>query len=153
MINSYQPLSAVENDIFRNMFKALNNKAPVIGVDKIRNLISNKYYDTMLVITKILKEKDVALTTDAWTSISKEGYVTATVHFIEPQTWTLHHFSLGILKTDGSSTAVDAVRYAEGHMKNFNVTYLQLTCVVTDTEPIMIAVGRLFKEKSNEAVL
>ena len=65
MINSYQPLFAVENDSFRNMFKALNSKAPVIGEDKIQNLISNKYYDTMLVITKILKGKDVALTTDA----------------------------------------------------------------------------------------
>ena len=70
----------------------------------------------MLVITKILKGKDVALTTDAWTSISKEGYVTATVHFVEPQTWKLHTFSLGIFKKDGNSTAVDGVRYAESHM-------------------------------------
>ena len=41
MINSYQPISAVENDSFRKMVKALNNKAPVIGEDKIRTLISN----------------------------------------------------------------------------------------------------------------
>jgi len=151
MIDSYQPLSAVEKDSFRAMVNCLNKKAPVIGFDKIRTLMSNKYFDTMHAVTKILKGKDVALTTDAWTSIAKEGYVTCTLHFIEPKTWTLHHFSLGIFKKDGNSTAVDVVRYAEGHMQNFNVMYDQLTCVVTDTESTMIAAGRIFKEKSSEA--
>ena len=151
MINSYQPLSVVQSDAFRSMVRALNNKAPVIGEDKIRTLISNKYYDTMHAIIKILEGKDVALTTDAWTSISKEGYVTATIHFIEPQTWKLHNFSLGIFKKDGNSTAVDVVCYAESHMHNFNLTYSQLTCVVTDTEATMVAAGHLFKEKSNKA--
>jgi len=151
MIDSYQPLSAVEKDSFRAMVNCLNKKAPVIGFDKIRTLMSNKYFDTMHAVTKILKGKDVALTTDAWTSIAKEGYVTCTLHFIEPKTWTLHHFSLGIFKKDGNSTAVDVVRYAEAHMQYFNVTYNQLTCVVTDTESTMIAAGRIFKEKSSEA--
>ena len=151
MIDSYQPLSAVEKDSFRAMVHCLNRKAPVIGYDKIRTLLSNKYFDTMHAVTKILKGKDIALTTDAWTSIAKEGYVTCTVHFIEPKTWTLHHFSLGIFKKDGNSTAVDVVRYSEGHMQTFDVTYRQLTCVVTDTESTMIAAGRIFKEKSSEA--
>ncbi len=151
MVNSYQPLSVVQSDAFRNMVKALNNKAPVIGEDKIRTLISNKYYDTMHAIIKILKGKNVVLTTDAWTSISKEGYATATIHFIEPQTWKLHNLSLGIFKNDGNSTAVDVVHYAESHIQNFNLTYSQLTCVITDTESTMVAAGCLFKEESNEA--
>jgi hypothetical protein len=95
--------------------------------------------------------QDVALTTDAWTSIAKEGYVTCTIHFIKPKTFSLHHFSLGIFKKDGRSTAVNVVCYAEGHMQNFNVMYCQLTRVVTDTESTMIAAGRTFKEKSSEA--
>jgi hypothetical protein len=35
-------------------------------------------------------------------------------------------------------------------MKKFNLSYRELTCVVTDTESTMIAAGRLFKEKSFE---
>jgi len=85
----------------------LNKKAPVIGEDKIRSLMSMKYFETMQSITKIVKGKDVALTTDAWTSIAKGGYVTCTLHFIEPLTWALHDFSLGIFKKDGTSTAID----------------------------------------------
>jgi len=151
MIDSYQPLSAVEKDSFRAMVYCLNRKAPVIGYDKIRTLLSNKYFDTMHAVTKILKGKDIALTTDAWTSIAKEGYVTCTVHFIEPKTWMLHHFSMGIFKKDSNSSAVDVVHYSEGHMQSFDVTYRQLTCVVTDTKSTMIAAGRIFKEKSSEA--
>ena len=62
----------------------------------------------------------------------------------------MHYFSLGIFKKDGTSTANDVVRYAEEHMKKFNVSYPQLTCIVPDTEATMIAAGHLFKEQSTE---
>jgi hypothetical protein len=63
----------------------------------------------------------------------------------------LHDFSLGIFKKDGTSTAVDVVHYAEDQMKKFNLSYPQLTCIVTDTESTMIAAGCLFMDKSVEA--
>ena len=98
MIDSYQPLYAVQKDSFRKLSHSLNRKAPVIGEDKVRSLLSMKYFETQQDISKILKGKNVALTTDAWTSIAKEGFVTCTMHFIEPLTWSLHSFSLGIIK-------------------------------------------------------
>jgi hypothetical protein len=150
MIDTYQPLSTVQQDSFRDMLASLNKKAPIVGHDKIRTLMSTKYYDSVNTITGILKNKSVSLTTDAWTSIAKEGFVTCTMHFIEQKTWTLHHFALGIFKKDGTSTAPEVVRYAEQHMANFGVAYSQLTCVVTDTESTMVAAGRLFKQKSLE---
>jgi len=151
IIDAYQPLATVQRDSFRKYVHSLNKKALVIGEDKIRSMLSTKYFDTQQQITNILKGKSVSLTTDAWTSIAKEGYVTCTLHFIEPLTWTIHYFSMGIFKKDGTSTAVDVVRYAEEHMTKFNITYPQLTCIVTDTEATMIAVSRLFKGKSTEA--
>jgi len=151
IIDAYQPLATVQRDSFRKYVHSLNKKALVIGEDKIRSMLSTKYFDTQQQITNILKGKSVSLTTDAWTSIAKEGYITCTLHFIEPLTWTLHYFSMGIFKKDGTSTAVDVVRYAEEHMTKFNITYPQLTCIVTDTEATMIAVSRLFKGKSTEA--
>jgi hypothetical protein len=36
--STFQPLSIVENDSFRNMIASLNKKAPIIGKDKIRSL-------------------------------------------------------------------------------------------------------------------
>jgi hypothetical protein len=63
----------------------------------------------------------------------------------------LHDFSLGIFKKEGTSTAIDVVRYAEEQLQKFNVSFPQLTCIVTDTESTMIAAGCLFKEKSVDA--
>lgn len=60
--------------------------------------MSMKYFETLQSISQIVQGKDVSLTTYAWTSIAKEGYVTYTLPFIEPLTWMLHDFSLGVLK-------------------------------------------------------
>ncbi len=67
----------------------------VNGENRIQSMMPMKYFETQQAITEILKGKNVALKTDAWTSIAKVGYVTCTIHFIEPMTWTLHDFSLG----------------------------------------------------------
>jgi hypothetical protein len=151
IVQTYQALNVIEHPLFREMLLTLNKKTPLISHAKIRSLLSAKYYDVMVSIKKILKMNQVSLTTDAWTSITKDGYVTCTIHFIEPNSWTLHCFSLGIFKKDGTSTANDVVGYTEAVLKTFEVTYDQLTCVVTDTESTMVAAGRLFKEKSYEA--
>jgi hypothetical protein len=151
IVQTYQPLSVIEHPSFREMLLKLNNKSPLISHAKIHSLLSAKYYDVMASMKKILKMNQISLTTDAWTSITKDGYVTCTIHFIEPNSWTLHCFSLGIFKKDGASTAIDVVRYAEAVLETFEVTYDQLTCVVTDTEATMVAAGRLFKENSYEA--
>jgi len=46
--------------------------------------MSNQYFETMQSLGGVLKIKDVPLATDSWTSITKEGYVTFMVHFVEP---------------------------------------------------------------------
>jgi hypothetical protein len=81
---------------------------------------------------------------------TKVGYVTCTIHFIKPITWTLHNFSLGIFKKNGTSTAVDVVHCIEEHMKTCNLSYHSLTCIVTNIDSMTIAAGHLFKEKSFE---
>jgi hypothetical protein len=53
-----------------------------------------KHFKTMQSVLICVKGNDVSLTTDAWTSIAKEGYVTCAMHFIEPLTWMLHDFFL-----------------------------------------------------------
>jgi hypothetical protein len=65
-----------------------------------------------------------------------------------PPNLVLHHFSLGIFKKDGASTARDVVRYVEEHMTNFSVMYPQLICMVSDTESTMIAAGCMFKDNA-----
>ena len=51
MIDSYQPLSAIQKDSFRKLTHCLNKKAPIIGEDKVRSLLSMKCFETQQDIT------------------------------------------------------------------------------------------------------
>jgi hypothetical protein len=91
------------------------------------------------------------MTTDAWTSITKTGYVTCTIHFIDQDTWKLHSMVLGLYEKTGRSRAQDCVGYAEQQMDDYGLPYSNMTAVVTDTEATMVAAGRLFVEHSRNA--
>ncbi len=95
------------------------------------------------------KRKNFVLTTDAWTSIAKTGYVTCTVHFINRDTWVLHSMVLGLFEKTGWSRAIDCVEYAERQMVLYNLYYSCMTAVVTDTEATVIAAGRLLIDHSH----
>lgn len=155
IVLTYQPLRMVESLLFRDMIACINSEAPLVSYGEICSMISSKYYDTLHSIKGILKGQQVALSTDAWNLLTEDGYVqgyvTCTLHFIEPRSWTIHHFSLGVFKNDPSYSSSDMVRNVEQHLEKFGISYQQLTCVVTDTESTMIAAGRLFKEKSIQA--
>ncbi len=97
-----------------------------------------------------LKKRHFALTTDAWTSLAKTGYVTCTTHFIDRETWKLHSLVLGLYEKTGRSRAIDCVEYAEHQMEAFHLHYSYMTYVVTDTEATMVAAGRKFIERSEE---
>jgi hypothetical protein len=91
------------------------------------------------------------MTTDAWASNAKVGYVTCTVHFIDQETWKLHSIILGLYEKTGCSRAQDCVQYAEKQMNNYQLPYSKMTAVVTDTEATMVAAGRLFVEHNQTA--
>ena len=48
-----------------------------------------------------------------------------------------------------TSTALQFVSDCETRLAEFGISYENLICIVTDTEPTMIKAGRLFKENSN----
>ncbi len=90
------------------------------------------------------------MTTDAWTSITKAGYVTCTIHFIDQDTWKLHSMVLRLYEKTGHSRAQDCVGYAEKQMDDYGLPYSHMTAVVTD-KATMVAAGRLFVEHSCNA--
>jgi hypothetical protein len=134
MIKTYQPLSVTECSEFRNMCESLNKRCPILGHDKIGRMVSHEYHTIQQKLIVAFKRRHFALTTDAWMSIAKTGYVTCTAHFIDRDTWMLHSLVLGLYEKTGCSRAVDFVEYAEQQMEAFNLHYYYMTCVVTDTE-------------------
>ena len=91
-----------------------------------------------------MKGAHVSITTDAWTSCNDVTYITCTAHFVHPVTWVLHHMPLKIFKKFGTSQAEDVVRYVNNILAGFNISYSDLTCIVTDTEATMVKAARIF---------
>jgi len=148
VIKTYQPLTACEEESFRQYSQSLNLKAPVIGREKLRTLLSKEAADVRGDIKKSLKGLYFASTTDSWTAINNTSYSTCTVHFIDKRTWILHRFALGIFKKTGTSKAEDVVSYCEGIWRSVDLDYKYCSAVVTDTEATMCKAGRLFISNS-----
>jgi hypothetical protein len=97
----------------------------------VQQLIFSEYHATQVKIKLLLK---FAFTVDVWTSNAQMGYIACTVHFDEPLSWELHHFTLGLDKKDG-----EVVEYAEYQMTAFDIGYASLTSIVSDTEATKVA--------------
>jgi hypothetical protein len=144
MVKKYMPLDLTECNEFQEMCRSLNKRSPVLGRDRNGRLLKEEFHVCHQKLVRILKGKYFSLTTDAWTSIAKTGYVTCTAHFIDKDTWVLHNIVLGLYEKTGRSRAVDCVQYVENQMELYNLHYSCMTSVVTDTEATMVAAGRLF---------
>jgi hypothetical protein len=101
MIKTYQPLCAVENEEFRDMCRSISKKCPIMGISKITCLLKIEIHAIKAKLIAVFKGKHFAMTTDAWTSITKTGYVTCTIHFINQDTWKLHSMVLGLYEKTG----------------------------------------------------
>ncbi len=143
----YQPLCAMENEECWSISK----KCPIMGVSKITRLLKIEFHAIKAKLIAVFKGKHFAMTMDAWTSITKTGYVTCTIHFIDQDTRKLHSMVLGLYEKTGCSRAQDCVGYAEQQMDDYGLPYRNMTAVVTDTEATMVAAGRLFVEHSHNA--
>jgi hypothetical protein len=106
--DTHQPSQVCEYPLFREMCQSLNSKALTIGVSKLQNMLSMEAGLIIVKVKSILKERrTVSITTDAWTSCDKKTYITCSAHcwWIQPKTWSIHHFSLGIFQKMGTSQA------------------------------------------------
>jgi len=150
VIDTYQPISSCEYASFRKMCFSLNGKAPVMGREKVRILLNREAATVRLQMKDVLAGRFWSGTTDCWTSCNNVTFVACTAHFVDPDSWTLLHFPLGIFEKKGRSKAEDVVRHVEHVWNLFDLHYTSLVCLVTDTEATMIKAGRIFIANSTE---
>ena len=87
MISSFDPNFKLPT---RNTIKNFIIKS----LEKRKNLIKN--------YIKNIPGK-VSITTDLWSSLKNESFLGITIHFVD-ENWVLRHFTLDILKFEGSHT-------------------------------------------------
>lgn len=77
-----RPISVVDGSGFREFCQAMEPRYHIPSRGTVTNRIVEVYNSTSNKIKESIKDKDVALTTDGWTSLATVSYVTATAHWI-----------------------------------------------------------------------
>ena len=100
------PFSTVENKSFINLMKILDPKFNVGTRRTYTDVIIPKLYIEVKekVNSKLKPAEGVACTTDGWTSIATESYITLTCHFIDNK-WDMNSFCLETRHHPESHTA------------------------------------------------
>lgn len=79
-----RPISIVDGDGFKAFCRELNPNYDVPTATTISNYVTKVYDTERDKLIEILKEQvGIALTSDHWTSLATEGYITVTAHFID----------------------------------------------------------------------
>ena len=99
-----RPISIVDGTGFREFCQELEPRYRIPSPGTITSRIEDMYNSTSDKIKELLKDQDVALTTDGWTSLATASYVTATVHCISGD-WEIHDFVLKTKELTESHTA------------------------------------------------
>ncbi|CAI6371372.1 unnamed protein product [Macrosiphum euphorbiae] len=80
-----QPVSIVENTGFRNLVQLLDSRYNIPNRRTLtRSIIPNLYEETRTKVHSLLAQsKYVSITTDIWTSINTDSFITITAHFVQ----------------------------------------------------------------------
>jgi hypothetical protein len=69
LVQTYQPLSSCENLAFRTLCQSLNVKAPILGHEKVRCLLTKEVLEVRAAVKTALMGMYFSATTDAWTAM------------------------------------------------------------------------------------
>ncbi|XP_025190395.1 zinc finger BED domain-containing protein 1-like, partial [Melanaphis sacchari] len=128
-----QPVSIVENSGFRHLVKLLDSRYQIPSRRAIsRTIIPNMYDEVKNKIQVVLNDaKYISVTTDIWTSINTDSFITITVHFFPKLDINLKTFVLCTKKLTKSHTAVYLSQILTTELNKFDILH-KVVAIVTD---------------------
>ncbi|XP_022165454.1 zinc finger BED domain-containing protein 1-like [Myzus persicae] len=126
-----QPLSIVENSGFRSMIQLLDSRYEIPSRRSLGRTIIPRIFSTVQSkVEALLNEaRHVAITTDIWTSMNTDSYLTMTVHFLS-QT-QLKTLVLCTKKLDCNHTGANICEIMREELNKWNI-FEKVVAVVTD---------------------
>ncbi|KAM3861959.1 E3 SUMO-protein ligase ZBED1-like [Diretmus argenteus] len=143
IVKDLRPYSVVENAGFRGVLKATEPRYVIPARSTFTNtVIPNLYKETKSDVQDSLDEAGrIALTTDAWTSVATDSYVTITAHFISDN-WQLLSFVLQTRRMTEQHTGRNLVNLINTAAQEWNVSIDDLA-IVTDNASNMIVAAQM----------
>ncbi|XP_025198007.1 zinc finger BED domain-containing protein 1-like [Melanaphis sacchari] len=129
-----QPLSIVENEGFRNMVKLLDSRYQIPSRRALgRTIIPSIYSNVRNKVQTLLNDTSfIALTTDIWTSINTDSFLTITAHFFPKGQSQLKIVVLGTKKLDQSHTATHLEEIMTSELNRWGILN-KVTAIVSDS--------------------
>ncbi|XP_065133764.1 E3 SUMO-protein ligase ZBED1-like [Paramisgurnus dabryanus] len=126
-----RPISIVEGEGFIDFVRELEPRYIIPSRTTVTKNIAKIYDTTRENMRQILSGKNVALTTDGWSSLATEAYITVTAHVIS-ETWEFHDFVLQTKQLRGSHTAENVAECITGILRDFAIQPDSVVAFTTD---------------------
>ncbi|XP_062618085.1 E3 SUMO-protein ligase ZBED1-like [Saccostrea cucullata] len=134
-----RPLSIVEGRGFQEFCTELNPQFKVPSRTTVSNYVTLQYNDAVQKLKDVIKNQiAVAFTSDHWTSLATEGYITMTAHFVDDQ-WNYRNSVLATRKVTERHTGENTANEIRSISNEFGVNNTQICAIVTDNASNMVS--------------
>lgn len=142
IVENYLPFQFVESLKFRKLLNKLNSAYKMPTRKTLSTVILPQVYNlTKNAVQEQLQSAEfVTLTTDGWTSIRNESYISVTAHFIRDQ--HMQSYLLECYKYDAKHTAQNLADELKRVSRAWGLTE-KIVCVVSDNAANIVAAIRL----------
>ncbi|MGH0146677.1 UNVERIFIED_CONTAM: hypothetical protein FKN15_039620 [Acipenser sinensis] len=147
ILKDLRPISIVEGEGFRKFLELLEPGYQLPSRTFFTQMIEKKYIGTMENIKAKLKTAEkIALTSDIWTSLAIEAYMSVTAHFITKD-WQFKTINLATNPLAERHTGENIVTWIEEVLNKFELEASCISALVYDNGANMVAAARKLKDK------
>ena len=137
------PFSFVEAKAFRDLMEFVEPEYTVPSRRTATSRVETMYADAVEKLKNSLQMAGkVAITTDSWTALTTESYVTITCHFIDND-WKVQTAVLQTRSTDDRHTAENLAENLKAATADWNVSEKVCACVHDNARNMVVANQRL----------
>ncbi|KAK3095201.1 hypothetical protein FSP39_011428 [Pinctada imbricata] len=134
-----RPLSIVEGKGFKQFCHELNPQYIVPSRTTVSNYVTLQYNEEVTKVKDLLKAQTaVSFTSDHWTSLATEGYITMTVHFVDKD-WNFQNAVLATKKVTDCHTGENTAHEIRSIASEFGLSDEQVAGIVTDNASNMVS--------------
>ena len=139
----FRPISIVNGEGFQNFLKEMDPSYQVPSHTTIRNYIRKSYLSAKeSMIEHLSKQKGIAITTDLWTSVATEGYITVTTHYVN-EAWQLQSQVIGTRVVDKRHTGQNIAEEINQLTTKFQISNLLIAAVHDNASNMDVAMREL----------
>lgn len=146
IVRGQRPISIVEDDAFIDLLAYLEPGYSCPGRTYFTDAIDAKYKEATARLALLLSEvTDLCITTDTWTSVATESYLTITVHYVSKD-WFMQNHVLGTMLLEERHTGEKLSKWMLKMVGKFQIDPSKIVAVVHDNASNIVCAMNLLKQ-------